>query len=263
MNLLMKCQYSFGLFSEEQGYGKTTLIKQLLTNETNIRLISNGSYRNNLKRNLFIDHFSIIHQNKNNEKKKYFIWIDDININDCELIRSWIDQYSSTKQDELCFIITGDKAILKFKRFSHHFVPIFINETINNLISSIYSIPIRDWLEEFSVDSINHPIELANGILLTIEETIQFLRNQFLKFHWNLHHVESIVNGLFLLDGKMKRAHLNHLNSINNFRFSKKKQQEEQTATIIRLLIHEISRTILDRLTNDQGFSFLFFNSFL
>jgi hypothetical protein len=67
--------------------------------------------------------------------------------------------------------------------------------------------------------------------------------------------VESVVNGMLLLDGKVKRAALGTHREVTKItaRFNKKKQQEEQVATIVRLLCHELSRTIFDRLTDKKG----------
>ncbi|CAF4397456.1 unnamed protein product, partial [Adineta steineri] len=117
---------------------------------------------------------------------------------------------------------------------------------------SIYSITVKDWLEEFPVDAINHPIELAHACLLTLEEIFEFLKENFKKIQWNLHHVDAIINGMFLLEAKAKRngggKSNKELNKITP-RFNKKKQGE-QIAIIIRLLCHELSRVILDRLTN-------------
>ena len=59
---------------------------------------------------------------------------------------------------------------------------------------------------------------------------------------------------MFLLDGKAKRAGLSTHRELPKItgRLNKKKQQDEQVVTIVRLLCHEFSRVILDRLTNTR-----------
>ena len=244
MTMLISSHYSIGVYSSESGLGKTSLVKRLLTNIPHLRLVSTGERRSLLRRELFVDHQSILHHGKISRERKFLLWIEDLHLNDSELLRSWTDE-------DFTWIFTGCHPFSAYsRRFSRHFVPICLNDSLTNLIDSIYSIPIRDWLEEFPVDAINHPIELAHACLFTLEEIFEFLRRSFLKDQWNLHHVEAIVNGMFLLDGKIKRTALS--NQLN-LRYPKKKQQDEQTATIVRLLIHEISRTILDRLTDKRG----------
>ncbi|CAF4961095.1 unnamed protein product, partial [Rotaria sp. Silwood1] len=237
MSMLIASNYSLGIYSYEQGFGKTTLMKRLLTNISHIRIISSGEQRSLLYDELFKYNLPILTHEE-----------------DTELIRSWIDEYSSTKHQDLNIVITGQTYNSYSTRFSRHFVPIIIHQTLSTLIGSIYSIPIKNWLEEFSVDAITHPIELAHACLLTLEEIFDFLRQYLNKIKWNLHHVESLINGMLLLDGKVKRAALGSHRELTKVtsRFNKKKQQDDQVATIVRLLCHEISRTILDRLTNTK-----------
>ncbi|CAF1088574.1 unnamed protein product [Rotaria sordida] len=250
MSMLISTNYSLGIFSYEQGFGKTTLIKRLLTNISHLRIISTGQQKSLLNDELFKYNLPILTHGKSIQGRKFVIWIEDVKQEDTELIRSWIDEYSSSKHQDLNIVLTGQSFNSYSLRFTRHFVPIIIHQSISTLIGSIYSIPIKNWLEEFSVDAISHPIELAHACLLTLEEIFDFLRQHLNKFKWNLHHVESLINGMFLLDGKPKRTHRELTKLIS--RFNKKKQQDEQVATIVRLLCHEISRTILDRLTNTK-----------
>ena len=256
MSMLVSSNYPIGIYSYEQGFGKTTLMKQLLTSVYHLRLISTGEQTSLLRDELFKYNLPIItHGKLTRGSKKFVIWIEDIKDEDMELIRSWIDEYSLTKQQDLNFVLTGQSYYSYPSRFSKHFVPIILHQEISILIGSIYSIPIKDWLEEFSVDAISHPIELAHACLLTLEEIFDFLKQYLNKIQWNLHHVESVVNGMLLLDGKAKRAALGTHRELTKItaRVNKKKQQEEQVATIVRLLCHELSRTILDRLTDKKG----------
>ena len=255
MSILISSNYPLGIYSYEEGFGKSTLMKRLLTNYSHLRLISPGQCSSLLRDELLQYNSPILTRGKLTRGTKFLVWIEDIKENDVELIRSWIDEYSNNKQDDFNFVITGQRFDSYSSRFTRHFVPIIIHQPISNLIASIYSIPIKNWLEEFPVDAISHPIELAHACLITLEEIFQFLREYLKKLPWNLHHVESIVNGMFLLDGKMKRTGLGLQKELAkiNARLNKKKQQDEQVATIVRLLCHEISRTILDRLTEEKG----------
>ena len=276
MSMLVSSNYPLGIYSYEQGFGKTTLMKRLLTNVYHLRLISTGERTSLLHDELFKYNLPLLNHGKlTRGSKKFVIWIEDIKQEDMEIVRSWIDDYSSTKQQDLNIVITGQSFYSYPLRFSRHFVPIIIHQSISTLIGSICSLPIKDWLEEFSVDAISHPIELAHACLLTLEEIFDFLRQYLNKMKWNLHHVESVVNGMLLLDGKVKRAGLGAHRELTKItaRTNKKKQQDEQVATIVRLLCHELSRTILDRLTNKKGnsnpiltdnnFSFIFRSSFI
>jgi hypothetical protein len=258
MSMLIACNCPLGIYSYEQGFGKTTLMKRLLANISHLRLVSTGQRLSFLRDELFQYNLPNLRQGKLSRETKFVIWMEDVKQEDIELIRSWIDEYSSTKQQDLNIVLTGQAFYSYPSRFSRHFVPIIIHESISILISSIYSIPIKDWLEEFSVDAISHPIELAHACLLTLEEIFDFLRQQLNKFKWNLHHVEAVVNGMLLLDGKAKRAGLGNHRELTKVtaRVNKKKQQDEQVATIVRLLCHELSRTILDRLTDKKGTGF-------
>jgi len=256
MSILISSNYSLAIYSYEQGFGKTTLMKRLLTNIYHLRFVSTGERISLLNDELFKYNLPILTHGKSiKQGSKFIIWMEDIKKEDIELIRSWIDEYSSSKQEDYNFVLTGENYYSYPSRFSRHFVPIIIHQSISTLISSIYSIPIKNWLEEFSVDAISHPIELAHACLLTLEEIFDFLRQYLNKFKWNLHHVESVVNGMLLLDGKVKRAGLGTHRELTKItaRFNKKKQQDEQVATIVRLLCHELSRTILDRLTDKKG----------
>lgn len=255
MSMLIASNYSLGIYSYEQGFGKTTLMKRLLNNIQHFRLISIGEKRSLLYDELFKYNLPILTRGKSTYGTKFVVWIEDVKQEDTELIRSWIDEYSSSKHQDLNIVITGQSFYSYSPRFSRHFVPIIIHQSISVLIGSIYSIPIKNWLEEFSVDAISHPIELAHACLLTLEEIFEFLRQYLNKIKWNLHHVESVINGMLLLDGKMKRTGLGTHRELTKLtsRINKKKQQEEQVTTIVRLLCHEISRTILDKLTNSKG----------
>ena len=245
MSMLISSHYSIGVYSSEAGIGKSSLVKRLLANIPHLRLLSTGERRSLLRTELFVDHQSILHHGKISRERKFLLWIEDLHPRDSDLLRSWTEE-------DFTWLFTARQPFSSYSnRFSRHFVPICLNESLSNLIDSIYSIPIRDWLEEFPVDAINHPVELAHACLFTLEEIFDFLRRTFLKMHWNLHQVEAIVNGMFLLDGKIKRTTVN--NQLNLRYPKKKQQQDEQTATIVRLLIHEISRTILDRLTDTRG----------
>jgi hypothetical protein len=258
MSMLLSSNYPVGIYSYEDGFGKTTLMKRLLSNLNHLRIVSTGESTSLLRDELFKYNLPFLTHGKLNRETKFLIWIEDVKKEDIELIRSWIDEYSSTKQQDLNIVLTGQSYYSYPSRFSRHFVPILIHQSISTLIGSIYSIPIKNWLEEFSVDAINHPIELAHACLLTLEEIFDFLRQYLNKFKWNLHHVEAVVNGMLLLDGK-KREGLGTHREIAKIaaRFNKKKQQDEQVVTIVRLLYHELSRTILDRLTNKKGKLFL------
>lgn len=262
MSMLVASNYPLGIYSDEQGFGKTTLIKRLLTNIHHLRLISSGERKSLLHDELFKYNLPILTHGKSIRGTKFVIWIEDIKQDDTELIRSWIDEYSSSKHQDLNIVLTGQSFYSYPSRFSRHFVPIIIHQSISTLIGSIYSIPMKDWLEEFSADAISHPIELAHACLLTLEEIFDFLRQHLSKIKWNLHHVESVINGMLLLDGKVKRAGLGgthkELNKLTS-RLNKKKQQDEQVVTIIRMLCHEISRTILDRLANQKGMLMFFY----
>jgi len=254
MSILISSNYPLGIYSYESGFGKTILMKHLLTNISHLRVVSTGERRSLLRDELFKYNLPVLTHGKLIRGTKFVIWMEDIQQEDMELIRSWIDEYSSSKQQDLNLVLTGQSFYSYSSRFTRHFVPIIIHQSISTLIGSIYSIPIKNWLEEFSVDAISHPIELAHACLLTLEEIFDFLRQYLNKFKWNLHHVESVVNGMLLLDGK-KRAGFGAHRELTKItaRVNKKKQQEEQVATIVRLLCHELSRTILDRLTNKKG----------
>jgi GTPase SAR1 family protein len=255
MSILISSNYPIGLYSYEQGFGKTTLMKRLLANLPHIRIVSTGESSSLLHDEIFKYNLPIFTHGKINRGTKFLIWMEDVKYEDMELIRSWIDEFSSTKQQDLNFVLTGEKYYSYPARFTRHFVPILIHQSISTLISSIYSISIKDWLEEFSVDAISHPIELAHACLLTLEEIFEFLRQSLNKYQWNLHHVESVVNGMLLLDGKIKRGGVGNHRELTkiNAKLNKKKQQDEQVATIVRLLCHELSRTILDRLIEKKG----------
>lgn len=251
IHILMSNQTAMALFTEENGFGKTSLIKRILNSFPHVRLVSTGRRRDCLINELFHQHSSIIQHGKMSRERKFFVFVDDFDRRDSDLGRSWIDQNSPSKLDDLGWIFVGKQDYRSYpKCFVRQIVPLTINESLNTLISSIYSVQIRSWLEDFAVDAINHPVELSNAIVYTIEETVDYLRKNIKTIRWNLHQVESIVNGLFLLDGKVKRS---NPNQSSNFRFSKKKQQDEQTGTIVRLLIHEICRTVLHRLSLDRG----------
>ena len=260
MSMLISSNYPIGLYSYEQGFGKTTLMKQLLTNNTHLRLLSTGESPSLLRNELLQHNSSILTRGKLIRGSKFVVWIEDVKEKDMELIRSWIDDYSGNKQEDLNIVLTGQRFDSYSPRFTRHFVPIILHQSISTLIASIYSIPIKNWLEEFSVDAISHPIELAHACLITLEEIFQFIRESLNKYQWNLHHVESVVNGMLLLDGKNKRTGLQKELAKINARLNKKKQQDEQVATIVRLLFHEFSRTILDRLTDPKGLTSISFN---
>lgn len=255
MFMLIASNCPLGIYTYEQGFGKTTMMKRVLANLYHLRLLSTGERSSLLRDELLKYNLPVLTHGKLTRGTKFVIWMEDVKEQDMELIRSWIDEYSSSKQQDLNLVLTGQSFYSYPSRFTRHFVPIIIHQSISTLIGSIYSIPIKDWLEEFSVDAISHPIELAHACLLTLEEIFDFLRQHLNKIQWNLHHVESVVNGMLLLDGKVKRAALGAHRELTkiNARLNKKKQQDEQVATIVRLLCHELSRTILDRLTDRKG----------
>ena len=251
MKMLIQSDFPIGIYSFEKGFGKTTLTKELLSNHSSLRLISSNEKCSLLRNELFVDQQSIIHHSQSHREKKFIVWIEDLHQTNWELIRSWIDPSSRIKQEDFNLLFTGQTFHLCSNRLRRHFVPIILHESLSNLIDSIYSISIRDWLEEFSVDAINHPIELSQSTILTLEQIFHFSIERFPQYQWNLHNVQSIVQGMFLLDAKNKRHQI-------NARLSKKKINDEQTTNIVRLLIHEISRVILDRLHNSQGETDLF-----
>jgi hypothetical protein len=230
MSMLISSNYPLGIYSYEQGFGKTTLMKRLLANVYHLRLVSTGEQISLIREELFKYNLPLLTHGKLIRGTKFIIWIEDVKEKDVELIRSWIDEYSSTKQQDLNFVLTGQSFYSYPSRFSRHFVPIILHQSLSTLIGSIYSIPIKDWLEEFSVDAISHPIELAHACLLTLEEIFDFLRQYLNKIKWNLHHVEAVVNGMLLLDGKVKRAGLGTHRELTKItaRVNKKKQQDEQ-----------------------------------
>jgi hypothetical protein len=254
MSMLISYNYPLGIYSYEQGFGKTTLMKNLLTNVSHLRLISTGERKSLLRDELFKYNLPILTQGKLTQGTKFIIWFEDVKEEDMELIRSLIDEYSTSKQQSLNIILTGQSFYSYPSRFSRHVVPIIIQQPISNLIDSIYSLPIKDWLEEFSTNGISHPIELAHACVLTLEEIFDFLRQHLNKIQWNLHHVESVVNGMLLLEGKVKRTGAGTNKELNRIApRPNKKKQSEQVATIVRMFCHELSRTILDRLTNKKG----------
>jgi len=250
MTMLISSNYPLGIFSYEQGFGKTTLIKQLLSNCSYFRYVSNGSNVNSIRKEIFDDNSQIISHRKPNDERKFIVWMEDLQSNDVELIRHWFEK----KENDFNYVVTGKRPLWDYSlRLTRHFVPIVLNEKCSTLIDSIYSIQIKNWLEEFPVDAIHHPIELAHACSLTLEEIFQFLKENLNSFHWNLHHVEQIVNGLFLLDPKYRKGHFNLQNQL--FR---KKQQEEQVTNVVRLLANEISRVVYDRFVENNGW-FRFF----
>jgi len=51
--MLISYNYPSGIYSYEQGFGKTTLMKNLLTNVSHLRLISTGERKSLLRDELF------------------------------------------------------------------------------------------------------------------------------------------------------------------------------------------------------------------
>jgi hypothetical protein len=210
MTMLISSNHPIGIFSGEQGFGKTTLMKRLLTNVHHLRLVSTGEQRSLLRDELFkYNLLTLTPEKLLRNGKKIVIWFEDVQYEDVqyedmELIRSFVDEYSLSKQHDLNVVLTGQSYSSYPSRFSRHIIPIVIHQPLSMLIGSIYSLPIKDGLEEFSVDAISHPNELAHAYLLTLEEIFDFLREHLNKFSWNLHHVESVVNGMLFLDGKKR-----------------------------------------------------------
>lgn len=254
MSMLITYNHPIGLYSCEPGCGKSTLMNTLLTNLSHLRLVSTGDRRSFLRDEFFKYNLPLLNVGKVTQGTKFTLWFEDAKDNDLELIRSLIDPHSSVKQQSLNLVLTGHAFHTYPTRFSRHFVPIVIQQSIGSLISSIYSIPIKNWLEEFSADAIAHPLELAHACVLSLEETFDFLRQTFPKIQWNLHHVDAVVNGLLLLEGKAKRAggKAGKEPTKATPRWSKKKQ-DEQLAAIVRLFCHELSRVVFDRLVESQG----------
>ncbi|UJR29306.1 hypothetical protein I4U23_010520 [Adineta vaga] len=254
MSMLITYNHPIGIYSHEQGCGKTTLIRNLLTNLSHVRLISTSERKYLLRDEIFQNTLPLFTHGKVIQSTKYILWFEDVKSENMDLIRSLIDEYSSTKQQSLNIVLTGQSFHSYPVRFSRHFVPILIHQPISTLISSVYSIPIKNWLEEFSVDAISHPLELAHACVITLEEIFEFLKENFRKIQWNLHHVEAIINGMLLLEGKMKQTGGGGKNKDSNKISTKlsKKKQGEQIAIIVRLFCHELSRIIFDRLTETK-----------
>ncbi|CAF1514427.1 unnamed protein product, partial [Adineta ricciae] len=253
MSILIAYNQPIGIYSSEQGFGKTTLMNTLLTNVSHHRMISTGERKCFLRDEVFRYTLPLLTHSKSVHNTKYVLWFEDVKTEDTELIRSLIDEYSSSKQQSLNIVLTGQSFHSYPKRFSRHFIPIIIHQSISTLIDSIYSIPIKNWLEEFSADAITHPLELAHACVLTLAESFEFLKENFINIQWNLHNVEAIVNGMFLLEGKLKRTG-GGASKVSNKISTKhsKKKQDEQLATLVRLFCHELSRIICDRLIDAQ-----------
>lgn len=247
MSMLISNHCPLGIFTYQSGLGKTTLIKQFLGNFYYIRYVSDGSNRTLMRKEVLENNSSILSHRKSNRQLKFVLWFEDLLSEDSELVRSWI----SEKESDLNYLLTGKDFYSYSKRLTRHFVPIILHESLPNLIEAIYSIQIKNWLEEFSVEDIHHPIELAHACSCTLEEIFQFLIRFLNQYHWNLHHVEQIVMGLVLFNPKFKRTHLN-LQKQSNL-FSRKKSHDDQVFNVVALLAHEISRIVLDRLNEPKG----------
>ncbi|CAF0879568.1 unnamed protein product, partial [Didymodactylos carnosus] len=274
MSLLISNGKPLAVFGEN-GFGKSTMIKRLLSTKIHhIRLVSNG--KPSLLCKEFKDNIPIImHETQAKHlswKQKYVIWIDDVNLQTptkedgftTEFFRSLLDDYDDHTSDALLttrdflhlkkdwnFVFSGvpqcDSQMYSYihHRFSRHIVTILIHEHLSLLIETIFSLNIKNWLEEFPAESINHPIELAQACLLSLEEIFDSVRK---RLHYspnytlgifNLHHVSSIVEGMMLMNGKEKRIGKTKL---------KLKKKQENVPTVIRLLCHELSRMVLDRI---------------
>jgi hypothetical protein len=88
-----------------------------------------------------------------------------------EFIRSLIDEYSTSKQQSLNIILTGQSFYSYPSRFSRHVVPIIIQQPISNLIYLIY----LDFTKLLSASS-----ELLSQLPIT-NETKQAVYNIIMK----------------------------------------------------------------------------------
>ncbi|UJR28892.1 hypothetical protein I4U23_010112 [Adineta vaga] len=163
MSMLITYNHPIAIYSHEQGCGKATLMKNLLTNLSHLRSISTGEPKCFLRDEVFQYTLPLFTHGKVIQSTKYILWFEDVKSENMDLIRSLIDEYSSSKQQSLNIVVTGQSLYSYPVRFTRHFVPILIHQPISTLIPSIYSIPIKNWLEEFSIDAISHPLELAHA----------------------------------------------------------------------------------------------------
>ena len=257
MSLLIVKHCPIGLFSDERGSGKTTLIKCLLANVAHTRLISSKDRRSRLTDQLSQTSVSTRRAKEKNPDRKFFVWIDDVQDEDTELIRSWMDLYSSSSNvDDFTLIITGQHLSSYSSRFSRHFVCIQLDCPAPRLINSMCSTAMENWLGSFSSHSIAHPKSLVRACLRTMESLFSFLSEKFNGLPWNLHHVQAVLAGLFLFETKGKRPGLTSRSSrplAPSTSTVKRKADTDPAVIIVRLFIHELSRVVLDRLPHGQG----------
>ena len=256
MSVLIERNCPIGVFSDERGSGKTTLIKCVLANVAHMRLISSKDRRSRLIDQLSQATAAMRRAKEKNSERKFVIWIEDVQDEDTELIRSWMDPYSSSTLDNVNLIITGQHLSSYSPRFLRHLVCIQLNCPISRLINSTCSTVMENWLGSFSSHAIVHRKALVRACLRTLESLFSFLGEKFNGLPWNLHHVQAILAGLSLLELKSKRPSgmsRSGRSLVSSTSIPKRKTDTDQVVTVVRLFVHELSRVILDRLPHGQG----------
>jgi dynein heavy chain, axonemal len=96
------------------------------------------------------------------------------------------------------------------ERLTKHFTCIYVNSNKPTIIESIFHPTIKNWLEEFPLESIPYPIEMAEAVIKSLVEVYNDIKENLRPtpskpfYLFNMRDVAKVVQGLQLVASRSK-----------------------------------------------------------
>lgn len=167
------------------------------------------------------------------------------------------------------------------ERLTRHFTCIYVNSNKPTIIESIYHPTIKNWLEEFPLESIPYPIEMAEAVIKSLVEVYYGVKEKLRPspskplYLFNMKDVAKIVQGLQLVASrsKLKPKHKNSKFVKNQWFIIESLLRSDlyitekikgsdgnhliQPVNIAKLFAHEMYRVFMDRMNDENDELFL------
>jgi GTPase SAR1 family protein len=262
------------------GIGKTFLMDKILNGKFDFVKMASMEPDNNVYK-LIVNQTEFCRSKRNSSiidhKSNFVYFIDDLNVkyscdsknesSNMELLRQIMEtKMIYSYDDESLMPITDinfavclsypDRTPNHLKvsqSITKSFVCVHLNPVQTGLIESIFSLQIRDWLEEFPPDLIQQPTEMAHAIIRTLCITYKSIRDHLNVeldkpfYLFNFKDVTKVVQGLQLLASKSKVVPANKA-----IKKQQDQQESAQVALIIKLFHHEMMRVFADRMSEES-----------
>jgi dynein heavy chain len=96
------------------------------------------------------------------------------------------------------------------ERFTRHFICVYINSNRNSVLESLFLPTVQNWLEEFPVDQLQYPLEMADAMIKSLIEIYHTVQEKLKAipskpyYVFNLKDLARVVQGLNLVASKGK-----------------------------------------------------------